>query len=393
MITINNKQYRNLQEQVLKNQQDIRDILEGAKLLSEFGIKVVGKVDSEAELPDPLTYPGDYGDAYSVGTVAPYDFYIYTRPLNSLDEPNWFNIGKFPVPGPQGPQGETGATPTIIAGSTITSTPGADASLDIIEVSENTYRLDFTIPRGAQGPAGVQGPQGPQGLMGLQGLQGVPGPEGPQGVQGERGPTGAKLVSQSIIRVLDTGNEYQQTFDDGTTATFVAPKGPQGSVDPVILSGIFSQIEGLTNRVSSLEGTAINIDDVYPVGSIYISTNSTSPASLFNGTWEQIQDRFLLAASSTYAAGATGGQKNTVIPTHNHRGLYYNAVTTGRRVSFGSGSSTSAYYLQPAAGATATDDFITGDANGTAIGSMTSSDVSETNMPPYLAVYIWKRTA
>ena len=49
-------------------------------------------------------------------------------------------------------------------------------------------------------------------------------------------------------------------------------------------------------------------DLVYPVGSIYMSVNSTSPATLFGGTWTQIQDTFLLAAGSTYAAGATGGE-------------------------------------------------------------------------------------
>ena len=46
---------------------------------------------------------------------------------------------------------------------------------------------------------------------------------------------------------------------------------------------------------------------IYPVGSIYMSVNSTSPASLFGGTWEQIKDTFLLSAGDTYTAGATGG--------------------------------------------------------------------------------------
>ena len=47
---------------------------------------------------------------------------------------------------------------------------------------------------------------------------------------------------------------------------------------------------------------------IYPVGSIYMSVNATSPASLFGGTWEQLKDRFLLAAGDTYAAGSTGGE-------------------------------------------------------------------------------------
>lgn len=55
------------------------------------------------------------------------------------------------------------------------------------------------------------------------------------------------------------------------------------------------------------------INLIYPVGAIYISTNSTSPQTLFGGTWQQIQDTFLLAAGSTYTAGDTGGNA-----THTH---------------------------------------------------------------------------
>ncbi len=49
------------------------------------------------------------------------------------------------------------------------------------------------------------------------------------------------------------------------------------------------------------------LDTIYPVGSIYMSVNNVSPSTLFGGTWEAIQDRFLLAAGSTYTAGDTGG--------------------------------------------------------------------------------------
>lgn len=44
----------------------------------------------------------------------------------------------------------------------------------------------------------------------------------------------------------------------------------------------------------------------WPVGSIYMSVSSTSPATLFGGTWERISERFLLGASSSYPAGGTG---------------------------------------------------------------------------------------
>ena len=50
---------------------------------------------------------------------------------------------------------------------------------------------------------------------------------------------------------------------------------------------------------------------IYPVGSIYMSTNNTSPAVLFGGKWEQIKDRFLLCSGNTYKNGTTGGNNVT----------------------------------------------------------------------------------
>ena len=60
------------------------------------------------------------------------------------------------------------------------------------------------------------------------------------------------------------------------------------------------------------------LDRMYPVGSIYISTNSTSPASLYGGSWERYgTGRALISASDTdndFKAGTTGGSK-----THDHK--------------------------------------------------------------------------
>lgn len=67
-----------------------------------LGIKVVGHVDA-LPIPDG-TY--EYGDAYTVGTAEPYDMWIYTRADAFHSEAYWFNIGKFPAPGPQGPKGD-----------------------------------------------------------------------------------------------------------------------------------------------------------------------------------------------------------------------------------------------------------------------------------------------
>lgn len=125
------------------------------------------------------------------------------------------------------------------------------------------------------------------------------------------------------------------------------------------------------------ESTSL-IDMIYPVGSIYMSVNDISPANFFGGSWERIQDRFLLAAGSTYAAGSTGGEathKLTVdeMPNHNHGAKTENITLTagGKNVPILSANGTLFY------GAT-------GDMGG---------GKAHNNMPPYLSVYIWKRTA
>ena len=67
------------------------------------------------------------------------------------------------------------------------------------------------------------------------------------------------------------------------------------------------------------------LERVYPVGSIYMSVNSTDPGTLFGGTWQRLKDRFLLAAGDSYAAGAAGGEASHTltaaesgVPAHAH---------------------------------------------------------------------------
>lgn len=122
---------------------------------------------------------------------------------------------------------------------------------------------------------------------------------------------------------------------------------------------------------------------VYPVGAIYMSTVATNPKTLFGfGTWEQIKDTFLLAAGSTYNAGSTGGEAEVTlatkqIPSHSHAIFYPNAGAGNDYAPIGypNVGSKSTYW---AVGS------YTGDVGG---------GEAHNNMPPYLAVYVWKRTA
>ena len=119
----------------------------------------------------------------------------------------------------------------------------------------------------------------------------------------------------------------------------------------------------------------------YPVGAIYMSTKSTSPASLFGGTWSRISGRFLLGANTTYSAGTTGGAATHTltldeIPSHNHWGVYRPSWYTSNIGSL----------IQES-----------GQGNGVNNNQLNTDNAggggSHNNMPPYLSVYMWKRTA
>ena len=162
------KLYLNIQEQVEKNRKDIKDMQEGVNILANFGIKVIGQVDDASELPDPAEYDGDFGDAYLVGTENPYDYYIFTRAFEGEDEPSWFNIGEFPLPGPQGPQGETGEaghTPEVTAtAAAVRLEAGVYPQVSVIPITSDNgdVSLGFTfgIPKGDKGDTGAQGSPG-----------------------------------------------------------------------------------------------------------------------------------------------------------------------------------------------------------------------------------------
>ena len=142
---------------------------------------------------------------------------------------------------------------------------------------------------------------------------------------------------------------------------------------------------------------------VYPVGSIYMSVNNTNPATLFGfGTWEQIKDTFLLSAGDTYTAGATGGEATHTLtvdemPSHAHDAR---TATINGGWSGNSGNMLNrrlnAYFEDNQYRSFSYD----ARANIAHIERVTTGDTSETgggqahnNMPPYLVVYMWKRTA
>lgn len=163
------------------------------------------------------------------------------------------------------------------------------------------------------------------------------------------------------------------------------------------------QVDNVALDVPSGGGGGLTIDDVYPVGSIYMSVNNVSPASLFGGTWAQIQDTFLLSSGSTYTSGATGGSADAIVVEHNHSvdrvtiassGVHTNHTMKGYGATLGTGSTG---WRFGSAGTQTATGIIQGGAHTHDVPSHntndTGSDGTGANMPPYLVVNMWQRTA
>ena len=213
------KTYRNLEEQVGKNKNDIAALQKIQTVLNQFGIHVLGIVEDASQLPESSS---EFGNAYAVGQQAPYEYYIWT----DLDPtPAWMNIGVFPAPstveGPAGPQGTSVTAATIVDGYlvlTLTDADGNDTQLTVGYVKGNT---------GTQGPRGLQGIQG---IQGEQGVQGLTGPQGPRGYPGFALNIIALLEDVAELPDPDTGDRhdayvvqtgddfelYGKVYDDGT---------------------------------------------------------------------------------------------------------------------------------------------------------------------------------
>lgn len=135
-------------------------------------------------------------------------------------------------------------------------------------------------------------------------------------------------------------------------------------------------------------GSGLTVDEIreacFPVG--ITITCDTCPAEFVGGTWEQIKDRFLLAAGDIYAAGTTGGSATHTLtveemPTHYHDGIknpnnYHLVGSAGAGVN---GRTTSTLEFVENFGALHTNEAGGGQ--------------SHNNMPPYLAQNTWKRIA
>lgn len=207
--------------------------------------------------------------------------------------------------------GDSFALPSvnISVGSVTTLEAGSDATVTNTGDAENAV-FNFGIPKGDKGDQGERGEQGPQGAKGDAGEQGPQGERGPQGIQG--------------------------------------PQGPRGSA-----------------------GADADLLDCWPVGSVYISYTSTSPASRFGGTW-----RALTGVFPYFNSGTSTGGSNTKRLSQSNSPFY--------RVDTESSAGTKYGLANPNQGF-----------NGrVAISRKNNANGSSFNiMPSYQTLYAWRRTA
>lgn len=323
IITKKGEQLRNLEEQVqyLTNYHNVN------QGLVQWGIRVVGQVETVSELPDPATYKGDFGDAYAVGTEAPFFFYIWTR-SSVVGEPDyWFPFGEISIVGPQGPKGDkgdkgdTGASTRWYAGAPLPAdmvpnpVPGTmylhTARGDVYEFDNNQWNYKGNI----EGPQGIQGIRGPQGERGEQG------PQGPKGDTGDVGgfinifgilsnvdqlPTPASLNNLSVAYLVGENKDlYIQVGETSATATW-NNVGPFNAATLVMVNGIAQNVWDADTKLDKstqtgfLRAYCVNPD----------ASQTTVPVASNANTWKT--DRIATLVSS--ARGSESDRSNMENP-------------------------------------------------------------------------------
>lgn len=150
----------------------------------------------------------------------------------------------------------------------------------------------------------------------------------------------------------------------------------KGTLDTDAAGNLKNQIDNINNGLAQL----------YPIGSIYLSVKDTNPSTFIGGTWERIKDRFILAAGDSYAAGSTGGEAQHTLtvdemPAHIHNG-------GGRSATDPNGAFFGAWSM-----ANLSDSGANGGRYIPIDTTSSGNSHPHNNMPPYLAVYMWVRTA
>lgn len=318
--------------------------------------------------------------------------------------------------GAQGIQGETG--------NGISTVEFVETNAD----GDNVYRLyftngstyDFTAPKGTDGKDGTDGSDGADGVDGERGsliLKITTLPTSYSTATGGFTPSYrialSTVQSQSGASDVKVGDvlwysyyHYSVGYVDSSyvyTGARVSIRGATGATGSAGADGEDGDTpeKGVDYYTDEDKAELLSefLNKAYPIGAIYISVSYTSPASLFGGSWIQLQGQFLLAADTLaennvepyYNATQFGGSTSHSHTLNNGYALY-----TPKTTSTGSDyvqRKTVTNFMPNYRNSSAEQysefsDWTVGEA--TALGGSTDST---SNLPPYLVVYMWKRTA
>lgn len=192
------------------------------------------------------------------------------------------------------------------------------------------------------------------------------------------GDVGSLATDEDIENLQTQITELSEDFahDIETLNTTISDLSILCATDQDIIT-LQNQINDMgTNMSAEVRELQNQINEIYPVGSVYLAMNDISPASIFGGVWEKIKDKFLLASGDSYTLGATGGEATHTLtvaemPEHNHS-LDYRSYNT-KEGEFGA-------YGRSWDG---TGGYLTTHNKG---GSQPHN-----NMPPYIVVNMWQR--
>ena len=302
-ITIDNKTYRNLQEQVLYL---TKVVSEGTDIVKT----IQGQVSGANDLPSPTSLAN--GTTYAVGTKAPFEYYVT---ING----KWVDIGQYPYPGPAGEDGENGNSifisnqkgltehSTQIDSTTLYNPLNLPITAGTLIIGGDSTPMVFSVTTkvgttltvayryilgGTPGPIGPQGPTGPKGDQGIPGPKGDSGPQGPQGPQGDPGsstadpitdvdfPHGTTTVTYNTTNGMGMTGNFQFTRQSGNTET------ANGDINIPILPGDHISI------AANSGGTGVEI-----------KTYGLATTSYVNSA---------LSRKSKVTASATGTSTNTI---------------------------------------------------------------------------------
>ena len=308
----------------------------GAPGLDGRSFTVKGRYNTLLDLQQD--YPiGEEGDAWAVGSISDNNVYVW-----DINDQAYKNIG--PIVGPMGPQGPQGI-------------------------------------QGPQGETGEQGIQGVQGEQGIQGERGPQGPEGPQGVQGNPTVVNGKSGEHITLTPEDLGAAAQTTVDNMQEEV----DGISEQLNTTFLSsGSLIKWDGEKLVNSEPKTDYARLGDVYPVGSVYTSVNNVNPSSLFGGTWVSFASgRTLIGVDTAQTefntVQKTGGEKThtlttTEIPSHTHMMIGTRSIP----------EDSSGPFKTPWSDGNPINLRSTGSTGG---------GQAHNNLPPYITVYFWLRTA